>query len=104
MPEDPRPLLLLGHLFVTRGWYTEGIRRYERAFQIDPDARGDRRVLANLVDLAARDSVGDAASDALITIYGAEALPAVEQAVSVLEGQHLSQLRMVQLRDLLAAL
>jgi len=104
MPEDPRPLLLLGHLFVTRGWYTEGIRRYERAFQIDADARGDRRVLANLVDLAARDSVGDAASDALITIYGAEALPAVEQAVSDLEGQHLSQLRMVQLRDLLAAL
>ena len=104
MPNDARPLLLLGHLFVERGWYTEGIRRYERAFQVDADARGDRRVLDNLVDLASRDSVGEAASNALITIYGAEALPAVDAAVAELEGQPLSQLRLVQLRDLLRAL
>ena len=61
--------------------------------------------MAALVPSAAsRDSVGEAASNALITIYGAEALPAVDAAVAELEGQPLSQLRLVQLRDLLRAL
>jgi serine/threonine-protein kinase len=103
MPEDPRPLLLLGHLFVAKGWYTEGIRRFELAARIDPSVRGDRRMLEALVELAARESVGDRASRAIRAIYGAEALPAVESAVERYADEPLSQLRLVRLRDELRA-
>lgn len=99
MPEDPRPLLLLGHLFVAKGWYTEGIRRFELAAERDPSARGDPRMLETLVDLAARESVGERAAEAIRTIYGAEALPAVDSAVDRYADQPLSQLRLVTLRD-----
>src|SRR5690606_21573672 len=56
MDRDPRPRLLMGHLFFARGWLTEAIRRYETAARIDPSARGDRRMLRNLVDAASRES------------------------------------------------
>lgn len=99
MPDDPRPLLLLGHLFVARAWYSDAIARYERAYQLDASVRGDPRMLDALVELAARDSVGERATEALERIYGPEALDAVETAVEVHAPEPLTQLRLVQLRD-----
>ena len=103
MPDDPRPLLLIGHLYVAKGWYTEGMLRYERAHQLDPSSRGDPRMLATLVMLASRDSVGDRAADLLVQIYGAEASPAVQTAIDELGSQPLAQLRLVRVRDRLDA-
>lgn len=99
MPDDPRPLLLLAHLFVGRGWYTLAIERYERAYALDETVRGDPRMLRFLVRLASRDSVGDLAAAAIERIYGPEALTAVQTGIDDLSGQALPQLRLVQLRD-----
>ncbi len=103
MEGDPRPRLLLGHLFFARGWITEGIRRYELAIEMDPSVRGDRRMLENLVDAASRESVGDRAAGAIEAIYGVEAVPALQAAIDEHEGQALAQLRLVELRDRLVA-
>ncbi len=103
LPDDPRPLLLLGHLMVAREWYTEGMRRYERAHRIDPSVRGDPRMRDALLQLAARDSVGDRAADLIAQIYGAEALPALQTAIDERAGQTMAQLRLVRLRERLRA-
>lgn len=103
MDGDPRPRLLMGHLFFARGWMTEGIRRYEMAVRLDPSVRGDRRVLENLVAAAARESLSERASTAIDTIYGVEAVPALQAAIDEREGQALAQLRLVELRDRLVA-
>jgi serine/threonine-protein kinase len=102
MPEDPRPLLLIGHLYVAKGWYTEGMRRYERAYEVDPSSRGDPRMLATLVMLASRDSVGDHAADLLVEIYGAEARSALQMAIDELAAEPLAQLRLVRVRERLS--
>jgi len=99
MEGDARPRLLMGHLFFARGWITEAIRRYEAAAELDPSVRGDRRMLANLVSAASRESVGARAADVIESVYGAEALPAIEAHIDELEGQAIPQLRLVQLRD-----
>ncbi len=103
MPEDPRPLLLLGHLFVGREWYTSAITRYERAIALDESVRGDPHLLPSLTFMAARDSVGDRAAEVIERVYGAEALDAVEVAIDEHQGQPLTQLRFVNLRERLRA-
>lgn len=103
MENDPRPRLLMGHLFFARGWLTEGIRRYEAAAAQDPSVRGDRWMLGNLLRAASRESVGERAAQVIETVYGAEALPALEAAIDELEGRAVPQLRLVELRDRLSA-
>ncbi len=103
MEGDPRPRLLMGHLFFARGWMTEGIRRYELAVRMDPSVRGDRRVLENLVAAAAREALAERAANAIATIYGVEAVPALQAAIDEREGQPIAQLRLVELRDRIVA-
>ncbi len=99
MPDDPRPFLLLGHLFLARGWYTDAIRRYEHAVYLDVSVRGDPRMLEGLLVLATRESVGERAADAIERIYGAEALDALGRAIEAHTGEALPQLRLVRLRE-----
>lgn len=101
MQGDPRPLLLLGHLMVRRGWYTEGIRRFEMAYRRDPLARRDPRVLPTLLELAAHRSVSTRAAVSIERMYGTEALPAVERAAASAQG--VAQLRLERVRDRLRA-
>lgn len=104
MPDDARPRLLIAHLFVGRGWFTDALNRYERALRLDPSVRGDPHLRRALVRLAARDSVGERAADLVESVYGPEALPEVQIAINELDGQPLPQLRLVNLRDRLRAL
>jgi serine/threonine-protein kinase len=104
MPRDPRPRLLVGHLFSLKGWHTEAIRRYELAARADASARGDPRMLTNLVHAASRESSNAAARRAILRIYGTEALGVVQAEVRALDGQAVPQLRMVRLRDELRAI
>ncbi len=99
MEDDARPRLLLGHLFIAKGWVGPGIRRYELALQLDPSVRGDPRLLANVVDAAARETTHERAVQLIERNYGHEALPAVEAKIVELEGDAVPQLRLVRLRD-----
>ncbi len=104
MPDDPRPLLLLGHLFVGREWYSHALVRYERAYELDETIRGDPHLLRNLVFMAARDSVGDRAAEMIARLYGPEALPALQVGIDAQSGHALAQLRLVNLRERLRAM
>jgi eukaryotic-like serine/threonine-protein kinase len=99
MPSDARPVLLIGHLFVQRGWYSDALSRYERALEIDPGSRGDPRLLSNLVHLASRDSVGERAAAMIQRHYGSEARDAVQAQIDALAEDPIAQLRLVTLRE-----
>ena len=80
--DDPRPQLLLGHLFHRRGWRTDALARYRAALQIDTAARGDPRVLTNLIDLVRGESLERSARTVLVAHYGDEALAAIDAALA----------------------
>jgi hypothetical protein len=92
-------VLLIGHLFVQRGWYSDALSRYERALEIDPGSRGDPRLLSNLVHLASRDSVGERAAAMIQRHYGSEARDAVQAQIDALAEDPIAQLRLVTLRE-----
>lgn len=50
-PEDPRPLLLLGHGFCNQHWFRDAIDRYGRAVAVDPAAVHDPRMLGGLLKI-----------------------------------------------------
>jgi hypothetical protein len=81
---DPRPVLLLAHGFANQGWRKDAILRYLKAFELDSAARHDPRVLTSLLALVDSDTHGQDACDAIATIYGAAAVPAVERAIGAL--------------------
>jgi serine/threonine-protein kinase len=74
MPDDPRPSLVLAHHFVDIEFYSDAVRRYRRAFTIDPSCRGDPRMFRDLVRIAAGGSGSQAATDAVIEMYGRDSL------------------------------
>src|SRR5690606_2262238 len=77
-PDDPRPHLLLGHVYAARHWRSDALSQYEAAHRIDAAARHDARMLENLVDLVAHRHrrVSERAARAVERIYGAEAVEA----------------------------
>jgi cytochrome c-type biogenesis protein CcmH/NrfG len=80
--EDPRPHLVLAQSYMNDGAVTSAIERYELAYSFDGSARGDQRMLGDLVKLAESESVGDRAADLLVDAYGGDALEAVTRALS----------------------
>ncbi len=78
---DARPYLLLGHGFANRQWRRDAIKQYARAFRVDTSSRGDPHMLSDLLAITGSDKYGAAACDALLEIYGREALPAVREAL-----------------------
>ena len=96
-PGDPRPLLLLAHGFTAAGWRDEAVERYRRAYAVDPDARGDPRMLVNLLKISMHSSQGAEAQAAVCEIYGAAALLDIDELIARYddrpEGQRLLQLR-----------
>ncbi len=53
-PNDPRGHLLLGGLYMNRGWLSDGVQQYKLAFETDPSARGDPHALTDLLNLASQ--------------------------------------------------
>ncbi|MFW5876344.1 MAG: serine/threonine-protein kinase [Myxococcota bacterium] len=81
--DDPRPHLLSGHVYFERRWRSDALERYRLAHEVGPErARGDGRMLANLVVMAAAPApLGPQAARALETIYADSAAPAIEAAL-----------------------
>lgn len=76
---DGRAFVLLGRAYIARGWRSDGVEAFEEAVEIDPAVRGDRAMLRALLDLVADASVSVKSSSAVHSIYGAEAVPAVQK-------------------------
>jgi hypothetical protein len=81
-PGDPRPHLLMGQDAVNRGWDAFAIGHYQHAVREDPRARQDPRMLKDLVDIAGGKSEPAKAAKAITDIYGAAAVPAIEDAIA----------------------
>lgn len=98
-PDDPLPLLLLGHLSFARGSFRDALARYEAALELDASVRGDRRLLPNLVELAAREAFHARAAELLVRYYGSEASDALDAKIAETRSQPGNQLRLFRLRE-----
>ncbi len=81
--DDPRPHLLLAHAFLSRGWRSDAVERYELAASKDLAARGDPKMLEDLVELCAlEDRASSLAARAVRNIYGREALAEIDRQLA----------------------
>ena len=101
-PGDPRPWLLIGHAYAQLGWMSDSVERYQRAYRADPTGRGDPQMLEDLLKAVTHRVAGRAAARAVRDIYGAEALPALEQAITRGAGDRDGNDRLDHLRDSLS--
>lgn len=95
-PEDVRPSLLLAHDLADRGAWGPAIERYRVAVARGREARHDPRMLQDLLRAAQMERHAGEAADAIVEIFGPEALPAVEDRLARTE----SRLRRRRLRAL----
>jgi len=98
-PNDPRPWLLLGHAYAQVDWFSDAVDRYVKAHKVDSTCRGDPQMLADLLKGAAHPTAGRAAARAVRSIYGAEAIPALEKAIKARAGDKAASARLAQLRE-----
>jgi hypothetical protein len=62
-------------------YFSDALERYRQAVTIDPSARGDRRMLPDLIRMAQSPAVANRAADLIVQVYGPEAVDAVERAM-----------------------
>ena len=98
-PDDPRPWLLLGAAYAQADWFRDSVERYLRAYQVDSTCRADPQMLADLLKAAAHPVAGRSAARAIRDIYGAEAIPALEQALEHSRGDREATARLTRLRE-----
>jgi len=97
-PRDPRPHLLLAHSYVQRDWMGDAVDRYRRAVEVDASARGDPRMLADLINMVGSDGVSVRAMEAIRDIFGPEAVPALDRAIARTTSDNRMRAKFVQLR------
>jgi hypothetical protein len=81
-PGDARPHLVMAEDAMNRGWEAFAVDHYTRAQREDRRARQDPRMLKDLVAIAGGKREPAKATAALTSIYGAAAVPAVEEALA----------------------
>jgi serine/threonine-protein kinase len=79
--EDPRPHLLLAHIYTDKRWLGHALPEYRRAWEMDPTVRGDPAMLPDLLEIARSERYEREAGDFVVEVWGAEALPAIETAL-----------------------
>jgi hypothetical protein len=81
--DDPRPSLLLAYAYANRTWLTDATQRYRLAYRIDPSARGDARMLRDLVDFVRVKKVRGIAQQTIEAIYGQEAVAEIDRVLGI---------------------
>jgi protein involved in temperature-dependent protein secretion len=76
---DARASLLLAQAYMVHGWYRDVLERYELAYKIDPRSRGDKHMERDLVELVRYPKLTFLAAQAVVEIYGAEALDTIDR-------------------------
>ena len=101
-PWDPRAFLLIASAHRTRGAPIAAVRGYESAYRASPSCRGDIRMLRDLLLLVLDPRAGNMASSLIVEIYGTEALPAVDRALTVASAEPGAEEQFTALRARLA--
>jgi hypothetical protein len=84
-PDDPRGHLLLGRLYCNRLWRADCVSEWTLALRRDLSARGAPELLPVLVQLVAQGNEVDAAGALIASVYGREAIEAIEIAAAPLK-------------------
>ena len=92
---DVRPHLLMAQSFMADGNERLALDRYDLAYRVNEEARGDPRMLNDLVRLAIEGDVQPRAAEFLERVYGDAALPFVED---LLEDEELTEEQQTVLR------
>ena len=97
-PQDPLPHLVMGHVYTDKRWLSFALPAYREAVDLDLSVRGDPHMLPDLLEMVRTDALERDAASFVAEIYGAEALPAVDEAIGTRgirrnEREHLEALR-----------
>ncbi|MBN1655824.1 MAG: serine/threonine protein kinase [Deltaproteobacteria bacterium] len=76
---DPRPSLLLARAYMVLGWYRDAVERYLLAYKLDARSRGDKHMERDLLEIVRYPKLSYTAAQAVLEIYGAEALKAIDR-------------------------
>jgi hypothetical protein len=100
-PHDPRVQLLFAYDSMRLEWKRAAIGHYLQAYRMEPQAREDTSMLSDLIQLAGDAKEGALAGDAIEEIFGIDALPGVEDAITDAEAESKVELaeRLAALRD-----
>jgi hypothetical protein len=79
---DPRGHLLLGQLYLNRFWRADALSQFSVAMTLDPSVRGAPEVLPGLLALVAQGEQAPQANRVIVTRFGAEAVPAIDNAIT----------------------
>ena len=95
-PDDPRPHLVLAHLYVRARWLSRALPEYQTALALDESVRGYAELLPDLLEMVRSNSLETEAGDMVRDVFGAAARPAVQAALEERmrpeERQHLEAL------------
>ena len=92
----------MARAYAERGWRDRAVARYRRAFEADPSARGAPPMRDDLLLWAQEPSTQDRAAHALLAIYGAELLPALDAQLAALPAGSEAATRLRRLRGVIA--
>lgn len=81
-PGDVRAVLVLAQVYASRNWLTSALQTYRRAYRRDPSARGDVRMMRDLIRIAGTESLHREGTSALVEIYGSEVRRPLERAIA----------------------
>lgn len=80
--DDCRANLLLGYIYVDRGWLSNALEEYVKAYNKDSTCRSDPRMQDDLIAMAQTDTLTRRVSRSITTMYGVELKPKLEAARS----------------------
>jgi eukaryotic-like serine/threonine-protein kinase len=101
-PDEVLPILLLARGYMKSGWLTGAFERYSRAYEMDPESRGDPQMLSDLLVLSVSPTLGARATDLVANAYGAEALASIDAALAREEVDAHTDARLRELRQRIA--
>lgn len=79
---DPRPHLVIAQSFLNRGQHDPAMQRYDLAYRVNEEAKGDPNMLSALLQMASEGDAKLAAGDLIAKAYGKDAIPSIDEQLS----------------------
>jgi serine/threonine-protein kinase len=88
-PKDAQAALLLGHLYLDKLWWTDGIKSYRAAISLDPSLRSDETMIRELLKGLVSDGSHWKVADFLADEIGEPALPYVRESAALVKNKQI---------------
>jgi len=80
--DDPQPHLIMAQAYLQRRSFSNAQTRYEWAYRASSEARRDPAMLPNLLTMVTKAEITERSAALVERAYGAEALPALDEAIA----------------------